>query len=890
MSLLLFRLKQRLRALFRKEAVEQELDDELQFHLEKEIEQNIARGMSREAARWAALRSFGGVEQVKEQSRDTRRVRVLEELAQDLRYGFRVLRQKPGFALTVIVTLALGIGANTAIFSVVNAVLLRELPFKNPEEVMWVWSSRIDREKAPFTLPDFQDYRDQNQTLDQIAAFSSVGLNLTGTETAERLSGMRVSANLFQLLGVDASAGRLFVAEDDEPARRHVAVLTYESWQKRFGANPQTIGQVLTLNGASYTVIGVLPQSFNLPDRDAEVAIPLSPSVDPWRDVRSSTNFLRAVGRLKPGVTREQAHADLTAIVVRQKQQFGDSYLKKNGVRLVPIFEETVGNVRTALLVLLGAVGMVLLIACSNLAALSLARASARHREMSIRKALGATSGRLVRQLLVENLSLTFLGGVAGFVLAVWGVDFLLALSPTRLPRHNEIGLDWRVLGFACGASLLAAVIFGVMPAVHAAKAEIRRGLLGNATRGAGDAASRNRSRTVLVIAEVSLCFVLLIGTGLLIRSFMSTQAVNPGFDGANVLTARVSLPASIYSTRASVSLFHDRLAERLRSLPGVEEVGVISLLPMGAGARSVYFSPEGAGTSKGDSFLSTYRVANPEYFGSLKIALRDGRLFDEHDRADRPAVAIVNETLARKFWPNGNVIGSRIQVDDNDTGPRPLEIVGVVADVKHVSLEDKPSFDVYLPLAQIHEDSLGVVTDSHYWILRSRLDANSLEQDFRRELRSVDTEVASSNIRPMDSYLSDSVASRRFNVRLLTIFSAAALLLAITGIYGVVSYSVAQRTSEIGIRLALGASRQNVFRMIVGQGFRLVLIGLVLGVAGAFALTRLISSLMFGVTPSDPVTFVAVSALLIAITIAASALPALRATKLDPLKALRRE
>lgn len=891
MSLILFRLKQRLRALFRKSEVEQELDDELRFHLEKETELNIARGLSAEEARWSALRSFGGVEQVKEQSRDARGVRLLEELWQDLRYSLRVLRRRPGFAFTVIITLSLGIGANTAIFSVVNAVLLRELPFRNPEEVVWVWSTRTDRDKAPFTLPDFLDYRDQNQTLDQIAAFTTIGLNLTGTEKSERrLQGLRVSANLFELLGVDAAAGRLFVGDDDDPARRHVAVLSFESWQKRFGANPRTVGQVLTLNGESYTIVGVLPPRFTLPDREAELAIPLSPAVDPWRDVRSSTNFLRAVARLKPGVTREQAQTDLTSIVGRQKQQFGDTYLKKNGVRLVPIYEEMVGNVRTALWVLLAAVGMVLLIACSNLAALSLARATARHREMSIRKALGATSGRLVRQLSAENLLLTFAGGGVGFLLALWGVEVLLALSPTRLPRDTEIGIDLRVLAFAAGASLLAAVIFGVLPALQATRAETRRGLLGGSTRGAGDAASGNRSRTILVVAEVSLSFILLIGTGLLIRSFMSTQAVNPGFDATNLLTARVSLPASNYDKRASITLFYDKLTARVKTLPGVEAIGVNSLLPMGSGGRNVYFTPEGTGLTKGDSYLSQYRVTSPEYFSSMKIPLRQGRAFDEHDRAERPAVAIVNETLARKFWPNGNALGARIQVDDNNSGPRPLEIVGVAGDVKHVSLEDKPTFDVYLPLAQIHEDSLNVVTGSHYWILRSNLDPKLLEENFRRELRSVDAEVASSNIRTMESYLSDSVAPRRFNLRLLTIFSVAALLLATTGIYGVVSYSVAQRTPELGIRLALGASRKNIFRIILGQGFRLVLVGLALGLVGALVLTRLIRSLMFGVTPNDPLTFIAVSSLLIAITIAAGTLPALRATKLDPLKALRSE
>ncbi len=393
MSRVLSKLKRRLRALFRKAEMERELDDELRFHLEKETQQNLARGMSPDEARLAALRSFGGVDQVKEKSRDVRGVRFIEELLQDIRYSLRVLLRKPAFTLTVIITLTLGIGANTAIFSVVNAVLLRELPLKSPDEVMWIWSTRTDRDKAPFTLPDFLDYRDQNQTLDQIAAFCNVGLNLTGNEKTERLQAMRVSANLFELLGVDAGVGRLLVAEDDEPARKQVVVLSYESWQKRFGGDLQVVGRELNLNGESYTVVGVLPSRFTLPDREAELAIPLRPLVDPLRELRSSTNFLRAVARLKPGVTRQQAEGDLTAVVSRQRQQFGDPYMKKTGVRLVPIHEEMVGNVRTALWVLLGAVAMVLLIACSNLASLSLARASARHREMSIRKALGATSG-----------------------------------------------------------------------------------------------------------------------------------------------------------------------------------------------------------------------------------------------------------------------------------------------------------------------------------------------------------------------------------------------------------------------------------------------------------------------------------------------------------------
>lgn len=890
MSNVWFKLRRRLRALFHRSEIEKELDDEIRFHLEKETEQNIARGMSPEEARWAALRSFGGVDQVKENTRDVRGVRVVEELLQDLRYSLRLLLRKPGYTLTVVITLALGIGANTAIFSLVNAVLLRELPFKNPDEVMWVWSRRTDREKAPFTLPDFTDYGAQNQTLDQIAGFCSVGINLSGSEKTERLQGMRVSANLFELLGVTASAGRVFAPEDDDPAHRPVTVLTYDTWQKRFGADPQIVGRALNLDGESYTVAGVLPPTFSLPDRDAELAIPLRPLRDPLRDVRSSTNFLRAVARLKPNVTRDQAESDLTAIVARQRQQFGDAYAKKTGVRLVPIYEEMVGDVRTSLWVLLGAVGMVLLIACSNLAALALARASSRFREMSIRKALGATSARLARQLLVETLLLTTLGSAAGVLLAVWGIRFLLALSPTRLPRDHEIGIDLRVLAFAGVASVVAAVIAGVFPAMQLARTEVRGGLLGGTGRSVGDATAKNRSRSILVIAEVSLSFMLLIGAGLLIRSFMNTQAVNPGFDPANTLTVRLSLPKANYQNRAALSLFYDNLSSRLQSLPGVESVGTTSLLPMSSGLRVVPFMPKGDGTSKVDSYVVQYRIVSPDYFRVMRIPLRQGRTFDVHDKADRPPVAIVNETLAAKFWPKGDVIGTQIKLDDNNTGPRPLEVVGVVGDVKHVSLEDKPTIDVYLPLAQIHEDGVGLMVNNQYWILRSNVDPGTLEAAFIRELRSVDAGVAAANIRTMESYLSDSVAPRRFNLRLLTIFSVTALLLPATGVYGLISYSVAQRTPEIGIRLALGASRIDVLKLILQEGLKLVLIGIVVGLASALLLTRLMRSLLFGVTATDAVTYVMVSVGLVIVALIACSIPARRATKVDPLLALRFE
>ena len=882
---------------------EAEIVEELAQHLKDRYHEFVGSGISEEEASRTALAELSESDSF---IHELRRVEgrspqedpvpgagggrnILANFRQDFRYGIRMLARKPGFTLIAFFTLALSIGANTAIFSVVNSVLLRQLPFKNPNQVMWVWSNRTDRDNAPFTLPDFLDYRDQNQTLEHIAAFSSIGLSLSGPERTERLQGLRVSANLFQLLGVGASAGRALVAEDDEPARRHVVVLSHDCWQRRFGGDPQIVGRSLNLNGESHEVVGVLPMRYSLPVSEAELAIPLAPDVDPLRNVRASVNFLRAVARLKPGVTRQQAESDLTAIVQRERQQYGDSYLKKTGVRLVPLYEEMVGSVRTALWVLLGAVGLVLLIGCSNLAALSLARASTRHREMAIRKALGATSSRLIAQLLTESLILAFLGGSAGLLLATWGVRFLLALNPTRLPREQEIGIDLRVFAFAATASVLAAVICGILPALQGARAEIKGELIAGG-RGVGDGARRNRSRSVLVVAEVALSFLLLIGAGLLIQSFRRVQAIEPGFDPTNAQAIRLSLPKGAYQDRVAVTQFFDRLIAKLQGIPGVEAVGAVSLLPMGSGIRSVDFSLAGQALSPGNAYTSQYRIASPDYFHAMKIPLLRGRPFDSHDNAGSVPVVLVNETLAQRFWPNGQAVGARINIDDNNTGPRPVEIVGVVGNVKHLGLESEPTFDVYTPIAQTHEDQVALLTNSHYWVVRLTTDSQVFETDFRRELQEVDRDAATSDVRTMEDYISDSVAPRRFNLRVLSIFAIAALLLAATGIYGIVSYTVTQRIPEIGIRLALGAGPTRVFRLILGQGLKVVLTGVALGFAGALAMTRVIRSLLFGVTPSDPLTFVIVSSILILVALIAGSVPARRAAKVDPLVALRNE
>jgi putative ABC transport system permease protein len=814
---------------------------------------------------------------------------MVGNLYRDLRYGVRSLRRNPAFGLVAIITLALGIGATTAVFSVVNSVLLRPLPFKNPDQLVWVWSRRPDNNKAPFNLPDFLDYRDQNQTLLEIAAFGNIGLSLSGAERTDRLQGLRVSANLFQILGVDATVGRLMLPQDDEPGQRQVAVLTYECWQRRFASEAQIVGKTLNLNGESYEVIGILPRTFSLPNPEAELAIPLAPDVDPLRNVRGSVNFLRAIARLKTGTTRQQAESDLSAIVLRERQQYGDAYLKKTGINLVPLYEELVGNVRTSLFVLFGAVVLVLLIGCSNLAALLLTRASARYQEIAIRKAIGATSARVVAQLLTESLMLALCGGAGGLLLAVWGVRALLSLAPTQLPRYQEIGVDLRVLAFGTTASVLSAVVFGILPAWQGARAEMNSALKAS-SRGVGDRARLNRWRSILVIAEVALSFVLLIGAGLFIQSFKRVQAIQPGFDPTNTLAVRLSLPKLRYKNRAALVLFCEKLLPRIQALPGVEEVGVVSILPMSRGGNTINFSVVGQAVSPTDTNSANFRPATPNYFRAMRIPLLQGRTFSDHENADSVPVALINESMARRLWPKGDAIGAHISINDNNTGPRPVEIVGVVGNVKQLSLESDQTSDIYIPMAQIHEDGVGMITNSQYWVVRSKAESRSLDTAFLGELQKVDRDVATSTFRTMEDYLADSVAPRRFGLRLLTIFSIAALVLAVTGIYGVVSYTVTQRTPEIGIRLALGAGRVQVFRLILGQGVRVVFLGIVLGLTGALAITRMIRSLLFGVTPSDPLTFVFVSALLTVVALTACSIPARRATKVDPLTALRNE
>jgi len=810
-------------------------------------------------------------------------------LLQDVRYGARMLLKQPGFTLIAVVMLGLGLGANTAIFSLVNNVLLRQLPFRRPEELVWVSSRRSDPGKNPFTLPDFIDYRDQNQSLAGIAAYANWSANVTGTGEPERLQGLRISANAFQMLGVEAFAGRALLPEDDTPGRQLVVVLSYSLWQRRFGADQQIVGKTMAINGAGYTVVGVLPPRFFFPIREAELAIPLAPDADPSRSVRTSVNFLYAWARLKPGVTREQAEGDLTEVARRLRQQYPIANARKLGVTLSPLYEEIVANFRLALWVLLGAVGTVLLITCVNLANLTLARVSARHRELVIRTALGAPRRRLVSLLATEGLLLAGLGGGVGLSLAYYGVDLLITFSPASLPRTAEVALDFRALAFTFTLSLLAGSIFGMIPAWQATRVNLNEGLKENG-RGAGSGARHSRARRALVVSEIALSVALLVGAGLLVRSFLRLQSVNPGFESKNVLVVRLSLPRAQYPNRGAASAFYEKLRPRLEKLPGVETIGVISALPLSGAIASIPFTIEGRAAAPDEALRADYRLIYPGYFRTLKITLISGREFNESDTAQSAPVAIISQTLAHRYWPNSDPLGAHLLINDNDQGPRLVEIVGVIGDVKHFRLDGEPAPHIYIPSHQTHEDAVALLTNNQYWLLRTEVDPMTLAPTVRREIQAVDRDVAASNIRALEQYLAASVAPQRFNLWLLTIFAGAALALAGAGLYGVISYGVAQRRREIGIRMALGAQAGDALRLVIGQGMALALFGVALGSVAALALTRLMKSLLFNVSATDPSTFIVVALLVSAIALLACWIPARRATKVDPLIALRSE
>jgi putative ABC transport system permease protein len=808
----------------------------------------------------------------------------MDSFWQDVRYGIRVLLKHRSFTAVVVLTLGLGIGANTAIFSVVNAVLLRPLEFNQPDQLLWIWSVRTDRDKAFFSIPDFIDYRERNQTLERISAMAYWGANLTGAGEPERLQGVRMSAHAFEMLGAKAAVGRALIPADDQASSQRVVVLTHGLWQRRFGADQSLVGKTLALNGDSYTVVGVLPADFVFPWLDSEIVVPLKIDIDPRRSDRD-TNFLRAFARLKPGVTRELAQADLASIATQLQREYPEANAKKIAPRALALREEIVGDYKKALVLLLCAVVLVLLIACSNIANMLLARASARHKEMAIRRALGASGARLVRQLLTESVILAVIGGALGVMLAAWAVDLLLALSPANLPRAHEAGIDGAVLGFSAGLSMTVGLIFGLAPALQASRADLNDELKA-VGRGATNSPHRTRVRNLLVVSEIALAVVLLAGAGLSLKSFARLQRVSAGFDDEHLLLARLSLPQAKYSNLQSVITFYEQVSERLKNLPEVQSVGAANVLPLsGLFVRTDFTVAGRPALSATDAPAAQNRWVSPGYFSTMRIPLLQGREFTDRDKMNGKGVAVIDETLAARHFRNENPIGAYLKFFDRD-----FEIVGVVGSVKHNGLDDEPTPTLYAPLTQVPNSNLAFLASNMSLAVRTSVEPLTLQTAVRREVQAVDAEVPASSIKTMGQFISTSVAPRRFNLLLLVAFAGAALLLAATGIYAVISYSVTQRTHEIGIRLALGAAPRDVLKLVVGHGMTLALAGIGLGLTAALGITRLMASLLFEVSATDPETFVWVSVILAAVALGACLVPARRATKVDPMIALRYE
>jgi putative ABC transport system permease protein len=798
---------------------------------------------------------------------------IIDGLLKDIRYSIRGLRKRPGFTFLVVLVLGFAIAANTSIFSIVNAVILKPLSFKDPDQLVWIWATRKNVNRAFFSIPNFIDTRDQNQTLAEIAPLAIWAANLTGQGEAERLQGVRISANSMQMLGVEAAAGRALVPEDDNPNNARVVMLSYGIWQRRFGGTSETLGKTLTLNGDPYTVVGILPLRFVIPNAESEILIPLRMDQDARRTERGS-NFLRVLARLKPGITPAQAQADLTAISNRLRDVYPDDNGNLAPPRVLALQDEVVGSYREGLWLILTAVVIVLLIACANLASFQLARAASRHKEMAIRAALGARRLVLMRQLLTESMLLAILGGGVGLLLSFWGKDLLLALSPADFPRAAAVSIDGRVLLFNLLLTLLAGLALGLAPAIQHTRTDLNSEL----KEGGRDAAgvTRNRVRSLLIVTEIALSLMLLVGAGLLFKSFARLRGVNPGFDAHNVLAVRFSLPAARYSSGASVKLFYDKMAERIAVLPGVEGVSAVSALPLsGMIARTTFTIAGHPPADPRDSPFAQHRWVGPGYFQTMKIPLVRGRDLSDRDNDHSPGVIVIDQALQRRFFDALEPLGTHVLINMGDGNPaRDYEVVGIVEDVKHMGLTDESTPTLYGPIPQAPKSAVPFLANNLSLVVRTGVDAEAVNASVRKELRNVDVDVATAGVRPMRQFLAASVAARKFNLELLAAFAAAALLLAAAGLYAVIAYLVSQRTREIGIRLALGAAPRDILRLMVGQGMKLTLVGVAIGLIGAIAVTRLMSSLLFAVAPTDPVTFTVSAIALALVSLLACFLP----------------
>jgi putative ABC transport system permease protein len=803
-----------------------------------------------------------------------------EMLFKDIHYALRLLLKRPGFTFVAVITLALGIGANTAIFSVVNAVLLAPLPYEEAERLVVVWERQVitNENQQPVSLPIFEDWKEQNQVFEQLAVIRLATYNLTQAGETERVTGARVSSNFYSLLRIKPILGRAFLEAEGKPGAEPVALISHGLWQRRYGSDPQLVGKTLQVDGIPYTIIGVLPPGVSYPSADTDLVTPFIPLP---REIQRANHFVRVIGRLRPGVSLDEARAEMDTIAARLEQQYPATSTGWR-VQLVPLHEQLVGNIRAALLVLLGAVGCVLLIACANVANLLLAKAAGRRMELAVRTALGASRWQLVRQLLTESMLLSLFGGLLGLLVAVWGVPVLTRLSSGSIPRVEEISISYRVLGFTVLTSLLTGLIFGIVPAWQSSTSKLTDSLK-EGRRGSGGGLLHKRVLNVLVVTEVALALVLLVGAGLMIRSFISVRRVSPGYDPRGVLTAGIGLSPIKYGDLQQQAAFYQNLLARLETLPGVASVAGISRLPVVAVVSSSDFTIQGRPVASGHEPVADFRLVSPRYFQTMGIPFSSGRDFTLRDTKDTPDAVIINKVMAERFWPDQDPLGKYIQLSAETTRWR--EIVGVVGNEKLSGLDAETGPAIYVPLTQ---NSFPNAMRSLFLVVRAQGEPASIASSIQKELRSIDQEQSLFQVRPLEEVISNSLSQRRFNSTLMVIFAALAGLLAAVGIYGVIAYSVTQRTHEIGVRLALGAQPFDVMKMVLGQGVKLSLVGIALGLITAFALTRVLSSLLYGVSATDPLTFLGIPLLLTAVALLASYLPARRATKVDPMIALR--
>jgi predicted permease len=870
----------RIGSIFYERHSERDLDEELQHHIELKTRENVEAGMSPEEARYAALCAFGGVEQKKEACRDTDRLRWVEDLIQDLRYGLRQLRRNPGFTAVAIITLALGIGANTAIFSVVNAVLLKPLPYPHPHQLVEVWRTHGRGWVGSVSIPDLNDWQEQNTVFQGISAYSSARFNLRSKSAPQTVSGAYVSANFFTVMQAAPLVGRGFVQGDDAPGRNHVVVLGYGLWQSRFGGERDLVGQNIRLNGDTYTVVGVMPRGFSYPIAAAQVWLPLTPGPAELR--RDAHDFL-AVGRVKPGVSIDQARTQLNGISAQLARAYPDTD-DGLGALLIPLKNAQVGRIRSSLLVLFGVVGFVFLLACADVSVFLLSRAAARRRELAVRLALGASRMRLSRQFFAENLLLAFGGAALAVLTARWSVEGIVALGSRYFSDPGIIRPDDRVLGFTLGVAVLAAVLLTVMVALTATRVNVQETMKEGAQTVAGGRALLRRQR-ILVIVQIAAAFPLIIGAGAMVESLESLSRINPGFNPNHVLTMQVSLSPVKYNSRHPASALFQPALERIEGLPGVKTAAVITYLPMQRVGTNSRFQVEGRPKlPEDDEPWAEVRAISPNYYRVMGIRLLRGRWFTDADNVTSPEVAVVNRTFVNQYFPNENVLGKQIELVDEQHW---TTIVGVVTDSRQGGLGSPALPEADIPYTQSHWIYL---TSTMSLAVRTSGNPLAMARPVEQAVYSVDPDQGVFGVRTMNSIIGETEADQQFVMWLLGLFSSLALILAATGLFGQLSYSVTERTHEIGVRMAFGAKRRDVVRLVIGQGAKLAGLGMAIGLGASFALLRLVANQLYGVKSTSLLVIVVAVASLGAATLLACYVPARRATKVDPMVALRHE